>query len=252
MSFGLDKQWQFLENGLSLQGVELAGAMVRVPFILGVTVNAGGTQATVEEVGISAFGVYGITIRDINGVEAHGNIAAILTPVNIDTSALDPNNAWRIYAQIDVVNAGNPELAESNGSFVAVIETPKSATAAYNNTPAQGTPSLKIDGVVVADAGAHAATAAAVGDTVIIPIELLNTATGATQGLILESVVVAGDGSLFSEGGLPVLLEPEASTFAWQVLMDTSSAGAKAATFTFISSRSTDISYQITINLTVA
>jgi hypothetical protein len=249
---GLDKQWNFLNNGLDLRGVQLAGDMERIPFILGFTTNAGGTQATIEETGISAFSVYAVYIKDVNGVEAKGNIAAISTPVNIDTSALDPNNPWTLHVQIQRNNA-NPDLAQDNGSFGYVLQTVKSAAQSFNNTAGSGTVSIQIEGGTIADAGAfNVATTAAVSDVVIVPINILNTATAKNGALLLETVTATGDGALYQTGGLPTSLAPEANTSAWAVKFDTSTVGAKAITFALTASRSTNTTYSITINLTVA
>lgn len=249
---GLDKQWNFLNNGIDMRGIELAGAMQRVPFILGVTTNAGGTQATIEETAISAFRAYSVTFKDINGVEATGVIAAISTPVNVDTSALDPNNPWTMQVILQVKDTGNPDLAESNGSFGYTINTVKSASLSFNNAAGQGMPSIQIAGATVADAGSYNAGSAAVNDVVIVDIDILNTATAANGGLIIESVTATGDGELYSKGGTPTSLNPEAQTSAWSVKFNTGTVGAKAITFVVTSSRSSNVSYSITINLTVA
>jgi hypothetical protein len=253
MTNGLDRQWNFLSlNGLALYGVQLAGDMHRVPFNLTFSVNAGGTQATIEETVLTGFSVYHMTIIDQNGNVAEGDIAAVSTPVNIDTSGLDASSGWMLKVQLEKPNATNPELALDNGSFAYEVEVPKSAALTFNNQAGEGTPSLKIDGNTVADAGSYNAGSVSVGDVVLLDATILNTETAKNGAFQLDTVTIAGDGSFFAAGITPVLIAPEAESNAWKILMDTAGAGAKAATLTFTSSRSSNVSYSITINLTVA
>lgn len=250
---GLDKQWNFLNGGLDIRGLELAGAMQRLPFQLDLAVNAGGTQATVQELALSTFSAYTVCFTDINGVEAQGTIAAISTPVNINTSALDPANPWYMRVILQAVSAGNPDLAKSDASFGYTVNTPKSAAIVFDNTAGAGTPSLQIDGTTVADGGTYNAGSVSVGDVVKLQATIQNTETADNGAFILESVSISGDGSFFATGLTPASIAPLAESNAWEILMDTSAPAAPAsATFVFTSTRSTNASYSITIELTVA
>lgn len=249
---GLDKQWNFLANQPELRGVELLNGMSRVPFVLGLTINAGATQATVEETVLTSWRAYTIQITDQHGNEAVGFISAISTPVNINTSALVSTDQWNFKAIIQTLNSTNPEKAFNDASFGVTITNPKSTSVSYDNRAGSGTPGLKINGSTVTDGGTYNAGSAAVGDVVILPVEILNNATAENGAFILSSVTVSGDASFQSHGITPVVIVPQTSSNAWSLLMSTASAGAKSATLTFTSTRSSNVSYVATINLTVA
>lgn len=254
MSNGLNKQWEFLGNNPTFRGLPLSGGMVRIPFTLAVSINAGGTQATVTESAISSFSAYSIYFVDTKGAtSAVGVISAISTPVNISTAALDPTVAWAMIVTLQQVNGSNPDMAKNDASFFVEIAVPKSFSQTYNNAEGQGTPSAKVDGTTVADTGTYTyAGTVNVGDVVVLPITILNTATAANGGFLLTGVSISGDGTFASQGIPNVLIAPEAETNAWSVQLTAASAGAKTATVVFTSSRSSNVSYTFDITFTVS
>lgn len=250
---GLNTQWNFQSNSPSMRGVTLVGGMQRIPFVLALSVNAGGTQATVTESGISSFFAYNIYFVDAEGNEsAIGTITAISTPVNISTSNLNPNVAWKMKVLLQQNNA-NLDAARNKADFTADVNVPKSFSQTYSNAEGQGTPSAKVDGTTVADTGTHTYGGTVnVGDVVVLPITILNTATAENGAFFLQTVSISGDGSFSSQGVTPVPVVPLGESGAWGVLLDSAAAGAKTATITFTSTRSSNVSYTFDIDYTVS
>lgn len=217
--------------------------------------NAGDDIDFTQNTAISGLRFYTIYVTDGQGNEAVGaiDVAATTTPINIDTSALDASQPYKVEAKLS--NAVPAIECECDSCYGFTIGSPSTnPTDTIDTAQVVGALAVSVEAtglakVAVASGGSQAIPAATVGDVVDVALYLSNAT--ASSLLTATSVAVSGDGSFSAVGFTPLTLDDSLENNQWVVRMDTASAGAKSATVTIVSDDAAS-PYTVTLTLTVA
>ena len=235
----------------------------RVNYTLAFTVNSGSTSIAFSDSAAVAnsMDVYHIRINDEHGNEATGNLdpASPSTTVNVSVSGLVKTDDWVI--NVVVIKGRGGDSPQSFQSYPLEIEGNKgSLTGTINEFQSAGTINVKVsatkNGVelfalaTVADGGTQSVGSAVVGDDVIAFIQIQNTS--AVYPYKVTSITLTGDATVDSSIFLPAVVAPSFNNEGYQIKFDTATTGSPKAAVVTIVNTTTNVSYQITLQLTVA
>ncbi len=214
--------------------------------------GGGATTTFTQNSALSGLKYYKIYLTDGIGNEVQSalDVAAITTPVAVDTSTLDPSQDWCV--KVIVSMGGSQPDCNCENTYNFDIGGPSSnPTDTIETADIVGALAVTVEGVAVASGGSAALAAAAVDDVVTARIGITNATANSLVTVSTNGVTGTGDGSFAEIGYTPITLDDATESNGFLVSMDTTSAGAKTFTVTIVSNDAAS-PYTFDITLTVA